>query len=141
MGAHRFGGRATAGGVNYEVRVAAFIAVKMLAGNRCTVWNGISGADIAAITLQAPEAVDDIVVELRRGGSSYAFISAKDRSANIPLTGRSPAFADSVAAFVGQFLKLPREVRAESRFVWAVPSTAGRAATRELLGGLDTHRQ
>ena len=28
----------------------------------------------------------------------------------------------------------------ESRFVWAVPSTAGRAATRELLGVLDTHR-
>jgi hypothetical protein len=88
-GSHHFGGRAAAGGVNYEVRVAAFIAVKMLAGNRCTVWDGISGADVAAITLQAAEAVDDIVVELRRGGSSHAFISAKDRSTNIPLTGTS----------------------------------------------------
>ena len=29
---HRYGGRATAGGVNYEVRVAALIATKMLAG-------------------------------------------------------------------------------------------------------------
>jgi hypothetical protein len=34
FGSSRFGGRATAGGVNYEVRIAAFIAVKMLAGNR-----------------------------------------------------------------------------------------------------------
>jgi hypothetical protein len=127
--------------VNYEVRVAAFIAVKMLAGDRCTVWDGISGADIAAITLQAAEAVDDIVVNLRPGTSAHAFISAKDRSSAIPLTGRSPAFADTIAAFVAQFLKLPHAARTESRFVWAIPSSAGRAATRELLGGLDTHRQ
>jgi hypothetical protein len=136
---HRFGGRATAGGVNYEVSVAAFIAVKMLAGDRCTVWDGISGADVAAITLQVPEAVDDILVSLR-GTSAHAFISAKDRSGPISLTGRSPAFTDTVTAFVAQFLKLSPEARAENRFVWAVPSSAGRAATRELLGVLDTHR-
>jgi len=139
MDSHRFGGRATAGGVNYEVRVAAFIAVKMLAGDRCTVWDGISGADVAAITLQAPEAVDDIVVSLR-GTPAHALISAKDRSGPISLTGRSPAFTDTVAAFVVQFLKVSPEARAGNRFVWAVPSTAGRAATRELIGVLDTHR-
>ncbi len=139
-GSHRFGGRSTAGGVNYEVRVAAFIAVKMLAGDRCSVWEGISGADVAAIMLQAPEAVDDIVVSLRPGTSAHAFISAKDRSSTIPLTAKSPAFTDTVAAFIAQFLKLSPEARSEKRFVWAVPSTAGRAATRELLGVLDTHR-
>ncbi len=53
-GSHRFGGRVTAGGVNYEVRVAAFIAVKMLAGDRSILWNGITGADVAAITLPSP---------------------------------------------------------------------------------------
>lgn len=136
---HRFGGRATAGGVNYEVRVAAFIAVKMLAGDRCSVWDGISGADVVAVTLQAPEFVDDIVVDLRRGTSAHAFISAKDRGGTIPLTGRSPAFADTVAVFVAQFLKFSSDARAGSRLVWAVPSTAGRAVTRELLDALDTH--
>ena len=55
---HRFGGRATAGGVNYEVRVAAFIAVKMLSGSQCSVWDGINGADLSAITMQAPEPVE-----------------------------------------------------------------------------------
>jgi hypothetical protein len=45
---HRFGGQATASGVNYEVRVAAFAAVKMLSGNRCSVWNGITGAEVFA---------------------------------------------------------------------------------------------
>lgn len=139
-GSHRFGGRATVGGVNYEVRVAAFIAVKMLAGDRCTVWEGISGADVAAITLQAPEAVDDIVVDLHRGTSARAFISAKDRSGTIPLTAKSPAFTETVVAFVAQFLKLSPAARAGTRFVWAVPSSVGRAATRELLGVLDTHR-
>ena len=34
---HRYGGRATAGGVNYEVRVAALIATKMLAGDQCAI--------------------------------------------------------------------------------------------------------
>ena len=62
---HRYGGRATAGGISYEIRVAAFIATKMLAGDRRAVWNGISGADIIAITMQAPEPVDDVVVSLR----------------------------------------------------------------------------
>ena len=137
---HRFGGRATAGGVNYEVRVAAFIAAKMLAGDRCTVWDGITGADVTAITLQVPMDVDDIVVDLHRGNSTHAFISAKDRNSSIPLTGRSPAFADTVAMFVAQFLKFSSEARAGNRLVWAVPSTAGRAVTRGLLGALDTHR-
>ncbi|HYA93186.1 MAG TPA: hypothetical protein VEK32_16990, partial [Thermodesulfobacteriota bacterium] len=126
--------------MNYEVRVAAFIAVKMLAGDRCTVWDGITGADVRAITLQAPTAIDDIVVDLHRGTPAHAFISAKDRSGTIPLTSRSSAFAETVAAFVAQFLKLARETRAENRLVWAVPFTVGRAAARELLGVLDTHR-
>ena len=67
------------------------MAIKMLVGDRCTVWDGISGADVIAVTLQAPESVDDIVVDLRRGTSARAFISAKDRGGTIPITGRSPA--------------------------------------------------
>jgi len=90
-GTHRFGGRATAGGVNYEVHVAAFIAVKMLSGNRCSVWKDINGADVLAITLQAPEPVDDVVVSLRGDVEAWVFISAKERSGAEPLRSRTKA--------------------------------------------------
>src|SRR5258706_481123 len=51
---NRFGGRATAGGVSYEVRVAAFIAVKMLCGDKCSAWDGINRAALSEITLHVP---------------------------------------------------------------------------------------
>ena len=140
FGSSRFGGRATAGGVNYEVRIAALIAVKMLAGNRSSIWEGISGADIAAITMQAPEPVDDIVVNLHGDTEARIFISAKERSGTIALTAKSPAFVDTVDAFVRQFLKLPITARMKSRLLWAVPACVGRAVTHELPQALSSHR-
>lgn len=137
----RFGGRATAGGVSYEVHIAAFIATKMLAGDRCTLWDGISGADITSITLQAPEEIDDIVIGLCGGSGASVFISAKERAKTIPLTAKSPAFADTIEVFVGQFLKLPQASSTKSRFVWAIPSSAGQSAARDLPSVLDTHRE
>jgi hypothetical protein len=136
----RYGGRATAGGVGYEIRVAALIATKMLAGDCCAVWNGISGADIVGITMQAPEPVDDVVVSLRGEPKASVFISAKDRANRISLTANSPAFADTADAFVRQFRKLSVAARTRSRLVWAVPSSAGAAATRDLPFVLDSHR-
>jgi len=138
---HRFGGRANAGGVNYEQRVAAFIAVKMLVGNQSTVWEGIDGSQLSAISMQARESVDDVVVSLSGNTEACVFISAKERRGAIALTPRSPAFADTVAAFVKQFHKLTLAARAKSRLVWAIPSSAGRAMTHELLEVLDTHRR
>jgi hypothetical protein len=91
IGSHRFGGRATSGGVNYEVRVAAFIAVKMLGGDRCSVWDRISGADVAAITLQTPEAVDDIVVDLCPGGKPVCMgCAVHRRSSSYTRVARRP---------------------------------------------------
>lgn len=138
---HRFGGRATAGGVGYEVRIAAFVATKMLAGDRCSVWDGISGADIASITLQAAEEVDDVVVGLTGGSGASVFISAKERAKTIPLTAKSPAFADTIDAFVRQFLNLPPDSSARSRFIWAIPSSAGKSAAHDLPLVLDSHRE
>ncbi len=140
LDAQRFGGRATAGGVNYEVRVAAFIAAKMLCGGSCSVWDGISGADIGAVTLQAPEPVDDIVVDLLSGVDARAFISAKKRSASIALTKKNPTFTGTIAAFVRQFIKLSPTARMSSRLIWAIPSAASRGATHGLASVLDTHR-
>jgi len=96
--------------VNYEVRVAAFLAVKMLSGKQCSVWDGINGAELSAITMQAPEPVDDIVVSLRGDTEACVFISAKERSATIPLTNNSPAFTDTVAGQETECLKALLEV-------------------------------
>jgi hypothetical protein len=138
---NRFGGRATAGGVNYEVRVAAFIAVKMLGGESCSLWSEISGADISTINMQEPEPVDDIVVSLRGDAERRVFISAKERNGTIALTEKNPAFVETVDAFVRQFLKLSAAAREKSRLVWAIPSCVGRASTHTLLRVLDTHRK
>lgn len=136
---HRFGGRATAKGVSYEVRIAAFIAVKMLCGNASVLWSGVTGADVLGITLQAAEPVDDVVVDLG-GNGARAFISAKERNQKIPLTAKSAAFTDTVVAFVRQFRKLNDHERRLSRLIWAIPSAAGLEATRDLPQVLDTLR-
>ena len=136
----RFGGRATAGGVNYEVQIAAALSVKMLSGARCSVWGGISGADVFSITMQAAELVDDIVLGLNEEPEARVFISAKERSEVISLGPKSRAFADTVKSFVGQFLKLSIAVRRKSQLVWAVPSSVGRAVTLDLADTLETLR-
>ena len=138
---HRLGGRATAVGVGYEAQVAASIAVKMLGGDRSVVWDGISGAAIAAITMQDAEPVDDVVVTLRKAPKGKVFISAKHRSAAIALTGKSPAFAEVVTSFVRQFRRLAPEARQESRFMWAVPSSAGAGLTQDLRKVLEIFRE
>jgi hypothetical protein len=137
----RVGGRATAAGVAYESRIAASIAVTMLCGSKSTLWNGIGSDEIGAVTLQAREAVDDVVVALRCADGARAFISAKYRGNAIPITNASSAFVDTIRSFVTQFQTLPKEARSNFRFVWAIPSSAGAAATRYLPQALDAHRE
>ena len=72
----KFGGRSTAVGVGYEAQVAASIASKMLGGDYYVVWDGINGEDIAAITMQDAEPVDDVVITLRGKLQPKVFISA-----------------------------------------------------------------
>ena len=136
----RYGGRATAEGVAYESCIATSIAVTMLCGAKSVLWDGITGNDIAAVTLQAPEAVDDVVVTLRGVDSGKAFISAKYRTGTIAITKASSAFVDSIEAFVTQFIALPQEARLASRFVWAISSSGGAAPTKHLPAVLDAHR-
>ena len=133
----KFGGRATAVGVGYEAKVAAFIAVKMLAGGGGDIWEGLSGEDVVAVTMQDAVAVDDVVVELREG---TVFISAKERAGAIALTARSVVFTDVVGSFVQQFSQIPANLRSGSHLVWAVPSTAGRKVVQDLRGALGAFR-
>ena len=137
----RYGGRSSASGVSYEVQVAASLAIKMLVGDRCIALPDLSGADIAGITMQAPELVDDVILTLSGSPEAFVFISAKQRANTIPLTPKSPAFVDTVNAFVRQFLELSPDARPRSRLVWAVPSSAGNPASYDLPFGLDSHRQ
>lgn len=135
---HRFGGRATAGGVGYEGHLAAWLGVKMLHGQRSLVWPGIHGGNIEAISLQTPTAVDDVVVDLTGVvGVKAAHISAKDRAKAIPLTTASEAFTDPMLAFVTQYDATDGKVR----LVWAVPTSAGTKVTRHLLNALESFRR
>jgi hypothetical protein len=135
-----FGGRGTAVGVGYEAQVGADLGAKMLGGESCAVWDGINGGDIAAVTMQDAEPVDDVVVTLRGELQAKVFISAKHRAGTIAMTANSPAFTDVIASFVRQFLKLVPPVRKESRLTWTVPSSAGAGVTQSLLKVLNALR-
>ena len=137
-GRRQFGGRATAAGVNYESRIAAYVAVQMLGGEKCVLWENLTGADIVAVTLQTKGAIDDVVIGLRNG--ARCFVSAKSRSKAIALTKASAAFADTIDSFVQEFAALPTGSRLRNRFVWAVPSTVGAAASVHLQNALNSHR-
>lgn len=104
------------------------------------VWDGINGGDIAAITMQDAEAVDDVVVTLHGELQPKVFISAKHRAGTIAMTAKSPAFTDVVVSFVRQFLQLATPLREGSHLMWAVPSSAGAGMTQSLLKVLDTFR-
>jgi hypothetical protein len=136
----KFGGRSTAVGVGYEAQVAASIASKMLGGDYYVVWDGINGEDIAAITMQDAEPVDDVVITLRGKLQPKVFISAKHRAGTIAMTARSPAFFEVVGSFVRQFHQFAAAQRAGSRLLWAVPSSAGAGMTQGLRKALDTFR-
>jgi hypothetical protein len=136
--AHRFGGRATASGVGYEGHLAAWLGIKMLHGQRSLVWKGIHGGNIAAITLQTPTAVDDVVVDLTGvAGVKAVHISAKDRAKTIALTKASDAFTDPMRAFVTQC----HATGGKTRLVWAVPTSAGTKVNRHLLNALESFRR
>lgn len=138
---NKFGGRATAVGVGYEAKIAAYIAVKMLAGDGSLLWKGVSGDDVVAVTMQDAAAVDDVVLELDNESASKVLISAKYRAATIQLTKKSVVFTDVIGSFVRQFSQSAADTRSSCYLVWAVPSSAGRKVTHDLRGALNTFRE
>ncbi len=135
----KFGGRGTATGVGYEVDIAAFIAAKMLSGGHNEVFDAVSGTDISAITLQSDDPVDDIVLELKSNGAKI-FVSAKHRTGRVSLKSGSSTFVEVIESFVAQERALSAQARSQSRFVWALPSTAGLPATHDLSEALTAFR-
>jgi len=135
----RLGGRSTAQGVGYEVRIAAWFGVKMLAGDAAQLWGAVSGADILSVTPQAPTSVDDVVLELTE--DRKIFLSAKMRSQKIALTPGDKTFRESIEAFVKQYLHLETGQRSRSQLVWAIPLSVGNDATKRLADILQALRQ
>ncbi len=136
----KFGGRGTASGVGYEVDIAALIAVKMLSGGHNEVFDAVSGTEISSLTLQSADSVDDIVLELKGSGSAKIYISAKRRTGRVSLQAGSSTFVEVIESFVEQDRALSAQARNRSRFVWALPSTAGLAVTHDLLEALAAFR-
>jgi len=138
--AHRFGGRATAGGVNYEVRVAAFIAVKMLSGSQCSVGME-SMAQICRRSPCKPPSGGRHCRESAWRRRRVRLHFSKGRSGTIALTKKvrplrtHKAFVQTVPKTC--LLRPRRKVGSSG----AVPSCVGRATTHELLDVLETHRR
>lgn len=135
-----FGGRATSGGVGYEVDVAAWMAVKMLAGGAVEIIDGLAASAISGVALQTHHAIDDVVLYLRDAHDAKVCISAKKRTGSVSLGPGSGLFAEVVESMVQQYHDMQPAARLASHFVWAQPSTAGRDATHWLPEALKAYR-
>lgn len=138
VGTHRFPGRSPPKGVRYEVRIAAFLGVKMLVGSRARPWADITGGDIEAISLQGPVPVDDVLVELKGDKPGFIYISAKLRGRPITL-GNNRTFRETVEDFVSQYRMWSPEEQQRNRLVWAVPSWASQNVLVALASALNAH--
>ena len=93
------GGHATAGGVEYQARVTAWVAVGMLAGSGVSAWRLRSGTHIEYFRCETETPVDDLNVGLSDGGIAY--IQAK-RQLAIEKSLASPFFS-VIDQFVRQY--------------------------------------
>jgi len=95
----------------------------MLAGNAAVIWEGISGSEVLAITMQAPEPVDDVVVELR-GAENY---SLRSRNEGVPSRSVKAVQRSStrLRLLSGSFTNRTGKPRLACGLVWAVPGSAG----------------
>lgn len=95
------GGAATAGGMEFQHRVAAWLAVAILAEKGTALpWDLGSAAFLEALRCESGMSVDDILVLSSRGG--FLFLNAK-RSLSLSRRPNSE-LASAVGQFVHQFL-------------------------------------
>jgi hypothetical protein len=98
------GGAATAGGMSFQDRVAAWLAVRILAEtNVSPLWDFPSSSTVDFIRCETEQPVDDIMVGISHGG--LAFLQVK-RSISLDRVGESP-FAKTISQFVRQALRPP----------------------------------
>jgi hypothetical protein len=94
------GGAATHAGTNYQNRVAAWVAVQILAEENITSpWELPSAATLEALHAEAPHPIDDLTVHTSAGGTALA--QAKHTVA-LETTPTSP-LATTITQFVDEF--------------------------------------
>lgn len=109
------GGTATHAGTNYQNRVAAWIAVQILAEQDVTPpWSLPDTVTLEALHAEAPHPIDDLTVHTSAGGKALA--QAK-HTVDLGTTTTSP-LGGTIAQFVQEF-SVPGQVfdPAEDRFV------------------------
>lgn len=95
------GGHATAGGIRYQTRVAAWLIAGTLAEADFELpWGWPRGATVTSVRAETGEATDDIYVDASHGGRAY--IQAKN---SIDLSEQTDSeFAKTIAGFADQYL-------------------------------------
>jgi hypothetical protein len=121
MSALTGGGSATQAGITYQNRVAAWLAVRILAEEDASpLWGLPTSSSLAFIRCETEQPVDDIMVGTSDGG--HAFIQVK-RSLSMD-TSEDSALASTISQFVRQFIAY-RNVSRGSR-PWERPLDAER---------------
>ncbi len=139
--ARPFGGRNAARGTGYESRVAAWFAVRMLAGRHGTIWDGLNGDFLESIAMQTPDPVDDVVIRLCGDSPGVLHVSAKDLTKAVCLTPNDKFFRGTIEGFAKQFHRTTRPGHASRlHLIWATPHSAGNRLTRDLKDALDQLR-
>lgn len=102
------GGAAGQAGANYQARIAAWLAVRMLAGSAASPLYGLA-ADVrlTLVRCQTESPVDDVVVSTSENG--FLFVQAKNRIATLSVAQDSE-FGKVIAQFVQQFLSMRQRV-------------------------------
>src|SRR5437868_2356888 len=99
------GGRATAQGIDYEERVAAWAFAQTLAGADLQRFGGASEWQFTAVWMQAPVAAGDVVIEHSASGAIY--VQAKHRKAAAPVNSRPDGLLVEVLSQFAQLFVAP----------------------------------
>jgi signal recognition particle GTPase len=95
------GGAATAGGIDYQNRVSAWVAVQILAENQATPpWGLPTGTIFKGFRCETEHPVDDLMVEASNGGLIVAQIKRTVNLTNSPESGLASALDQMVRQFI-----------------------------------------
>jgi hypothetical protein len=101
MSALTGGGSATQAGINYQNRVAPWLAVRILAEQDASpLWGLPASSTLEFLRCETEQPVDDIMIGTSDGG--HAFIQVK-RSLNMD-SSEDSALASTISQFVRQFI-------------------------------------
>lgn len=121
----RSGGAATALGINYQARVAAWFSAQMLASAGAAVlWDWPSDSTISFVACETTDAVDDLRIENNTGARAY--IQVKHR------LQASPSTSSPLGETLHQFVRQSAVLSDSDRLIIATSSETSNAILVEL---------